>query len=118
LNVTSISKYKDQAMEAIHYLTTEEHQMERSRQGDMTILKDPAIQSALGSATRFKNINFKAVNHNKVSPASPKTLYDDVAQAEFEKVLPDVSTGAIDINTALRMVQDAADKAVAEKMVK
>jgi multiple sugar transport system substrate-binding protein len=115
LNITSISKYKDQAMEAIHYLTSEEHQMERSRQGDMTILKDGAIQSALGTATRFKNINFKAVNSNKVSPASPKSLYDDVVQEEFEKVLPDVSTGLMDINTALRTVQDVADKAIAAK---
>jgi hypothetical protein len=44
----------------------------------MTVLKNLEIQKALGSDTKFKGINLNALNHNKVAPASPKSLYDDI----------------------------------------
>jgi multiple sugar transport system substrate-binding protein len=112
LNITSTGKFKDQAMEVVAYLVSDEYQMKRSRLGDMTVLKNEAIQKALGSDTKFKGINLNALNHNKVAPASPKSLYDDIVLDEFQEVLTDVSIGKVDLNTALRSVQEAADKAI------
>jgi multiple sugar transport system substrate-binding protein len=113
LNITSTGKFKDQAMEVVAYLVSDEYQMKRSRLGDMTVLKNPEIQKALGSDTKFKGINLNALNYNKVAPASLKSLYDDIVLDEFQEVLIDVSLGKVDVNTALRNVQEAADKAIA-----
>jgi ABC-type glycerol-3-phosphate transport system substrate-binding protein len=113
-SITSTAKHKDEAMEVIKYLASDELQMEYSKNGIMTVLKNSAIQKEFGQATKYKDKNVKSVFYNKLAPISPKTVYDAAAETIYRKDLTDLSMGTIDINTAFRQAEEATNKAITE----
>ena len=115
-SVTRTAKYKDQAMNVIKFLISDEFQMEISRKGLMTILKDEKIRQAFGQDGPYKDKNLKAVFYNKFAPISPKTLYDADAEKAYRDPITDLALGNTDLNTAFRKIEEAANKAIAEKM--
>lgn len=116
--VTSMSKNKEAAMTAIEYLISDEYQLEASKKGIMTVLKDESIKKTIGQDTKFKDKNFKSIFYNKFAPAAPKTVYDIAVEKAYSAQLGDISLGKIDINTALRTAEEAANKAIAEQKSK
>lgn len=117
----SVSDKKDWAMEAIQYLTSEEHQMYLSGRGYMTALKSEAVKKAMGKDTAFKDKNFYgALFSQKPAPSIQTTPYDDllVENALDQTNLKELQKGYIDLNTALRQAEEAANKAVAAELSK
>lgn len=112
--VTSTSKVKDQAMEIIKYITSDEYQMALSKSGlSLPVLKSNAIKEAYGSEAAWKDKNLQAVFKHEIATGIFRTPYDNQVQAEIIKVLPGVIMGQTDINTALRNAEDAANTVLA-----
>jgi len=72
--ITKLSKNPDASMEVLKYMVSDEFQMELAKKGIMPVVKNEAIQKALGQDSPFKDKNFKAVFHNKFAPIPAKRL--------------------------------------------
>jgi multiple sugar transport system substrate-binding protein len=116
--VTSTSNFKDDAMEAIKYLTSEENQLRLSGEGNMPVLKSEKVQAAFGKQTSFGNKNLKSVFYNKFAPISPKTEYDAIAEKIYRENIVKISLGEMDMNTFLREAEEKTNKAIAEEKSK
>ncbi|WP_028553006.1 ABC transporter substrate-binding protein [Paenibacillus sp. UNC451MF] len=116
MGITSMSQKKDQAMEVIRQLTSEEYQKEMSSLGVMTSLKSQAVQKAYATNTPYKNkkLNMNAAFYNKFAPTAPITPYDEfVVEDGLEKTqLRDIVKGLIDLNTGLRKAEEIANQKI------
>ncbi|MDB5084157.1 MAG: hypothetical protein JWN30_1043 [Bacilli bacterium] len=112
--ITSTSNNKDAAMEVLKYLTSEEYQMDWSKQGVISVLNNDAIKKSLGQDSPYKGKNFSAMVTNKLAPIAVLTDADNITEQVVEKqVLNQVASGSTDINSALRSAQDEANKQIA-----
>ncbi|GAA3407893.1 ABC transporter substrate-binding protein [Paenibacillus hodogayensis] len=116
--VASISTNKDAAMEVIKYLTSTEAQMLFSKQGIMPVINDDSVKKAFAQESQFKDKNWKSLFLNQPAPMAPKTKYQIMVEGALTKQLPEIVTGAVDLNTAMRTAAEAADKAVADEKLK
>ncbi|MFE5320495.1 ABC transporter substrate-binding protein [Paenibacillus sp. NPDC056579] len=116
MGITSMSQKKDQAMEVIRQLTSEDYQMEMSKLGVMTSLKSQAVQKAYAAETPYKDkkLNMNAAFYNKFAPTAPITAYDEfVVEDGLEKTqLRDMVKGLTDLNTGLRMAEEIANQKI------
>lgn len=115
IGITSISKNKDAAMEAIKFLTSKEYQMEISKKGVMSALADASVKKAFAQESPNKGKNWQAVYYNKMAPISPKSLYELKVESLYNAAVIDILNGKTDLNTALRETAEKADMAVAEE---
>lgn len=118
--VSNTSKYKDDAFQAIAYLTTsKDFALERAKKGDI---------SALKSAAEFKNVLYQDVPYlkqtniinartpEKYAAPSQMTPYNATAVAKFASAMDSLITGKVaDINTALRIAAEETDKAIMQE---
>jgi multiple sugar transport system substrate-binding protein len=84
---------KDEALEVIAYLLSDEAQTTNARTGRMTVLAKEDIRNQFG-----KDLDYDGLVH--------KTLRNALKEAVINKK---------DINTALREAEEAANKAIQEK---
>ncbi|TNJ67235.1 extracellular solute-binding protein [Paenibacillus hemerocallicola] len=117
-SVTKMSKHKDEAAEVIKYLTSDEYQMEMSRKGMMTILKDQAIKKAFGAEAQEKVKNYYSVFVNQFAATPVKTKYDSQAEGLLYKELFEYLKGTTDLNSALRKAEEEVNKMLAEEKAK
>ncbi|MEI7026357.1 ABC transporter substrate-binding protein [Paenibacillus sp. y28] len=117
-SVTSMSRHPDTVFQLIRYLTSEEYQLEASKQGLMPVLRGDSYKRAFATETKYKDrgIRFGAVFHHKAAPISPKTKYDPIARGAITAKLIDLSLGKIDVNTALRTAGEESVKQIREQM--
>ncbi|WP_028548570.1 ABC transporter substrate-binding protein [Paenibacillus sp. UNC451MF] len=85
--ITKFTENRDAAMEVLKYLTSEQFQMELSRQGIMTVLNNPSIKSSLGQDSPFKGKNYKAVYYNQFAPIAPRAKYDVQLVANYSALI-------------------------------
>lgn len=110
--VTQMSKQKDQAMNVIAYLLSDEMQTELSKKGVMPVLKDDSILKLYGQESAFKGKNFQAAFYNQFAPIPAKTRYDSMLLTPYAKAVPKVIlTG--DINTVFRSTEEETAKKIA-----
>jgi multiple sugar transport system substrate-binding protein len=113
LFVTSLSKYKDQAVEVLKFLTSDEYQMITSKKGYITVLKDEKIKKAFAQELGYKDKNVaNAVFYNKYASVAPKTEYDNIASRSFNKQVMKLIQGETDLNTALRTAEEETNKGI------
>ncbi|RKN72929.1 ABC transporter substrate-binding protein [Paenibacillus ginsengarvi] len=111
--VTNMSKQKEQAMNVIQYLISEEMQKQLSKKGVMPVLKDEAIQKLYGQESSFKGKNFQASFYNKFAPIPAKTKYESLLLTPYAKAVPKVIlTG--DANSVFRSTEEETAKKIAE----
>lgn len=118
--ITQTSKHKDQAFDAIAYLTTEEFQNHLARRGMLPVLKDRVdSMSEFGQDVpylRDKNIN--ALLPERFAPSQFTSV--DVVRAQspghghFFNAYQKIVLGLEDMNTALRMEGEALDQKLAD----
>lgn len=121
LGVSSISKHKDEAFQAISELLSLETQIDRSSKfGVFSPLKDQKAKVAFGESSMWRGKNFQAFASQK--PAAPAPAVDanlkNIAESELNKVFTSIITGEKDINTALREAEEAANRAYQEVLSK
>ncbi|RKN86108.1 ABC transporter substrate-binding protein [Paenibacillus ginsengarvi] len=120
LYVTKTSKYKEDAFDAIAYLTTDEFQTGMAKKGMLPILKDKSKGlSEFGKDNPLlKNKNVKALIPDKYAPSALISTEIVTAQspgnAAFFEAYQNVVLGTKDANTALREAGEKYDAKLAE----
>lgn len=113
--LSSTSQVKEEAFEVLAYFTSHEYQLESSRKGNFTVLQDKEIQESLAAALpKFNGKNVMAFMPNQFAPPAHRTRYDSIVRGFLETAFRDVVNGEVDINTALRVAQEAANSRVEE----
>lgn len=114
--LTSTSQNPDAVMQVIKYLTSEEFQTMRTRQGEMTVLNDKQIQDQyFADDERFDEETRKqlveAVTFNRFAPSRPLHQFDEVVieGAFADNVIPEIVRGNMDVNTALQKAEEIAN---------
>ncbi|MDF2713361.1 MAG: extracellular solute-binding protein family 1 [Paenibacillus sp.] len=113
--VSGISKFKDQSMEVIKYLVSEEFQLEVSKTGTLPVIKTPGVKEAYAKDTAFASKNIKVAFYDRFAPMSPKTIYDTNVERAYNKNLISLMLGETDLNTLLRTAEEESIKAIADQ---
>ncbi|MDF2719240.1 MAG: extracellular solute-binding protein family 1 [Paenibacillus sp.] len=113
--VSGISKHKDQAMDVIKYLVSEEYQLEVSKKGTLPVTKSPNVKEAFAKDTTFSGKNVKVAFYDRFAPIPPKTMYDAAVERAYTKDLIKLVLGETDLNTLLRTAEEEAVKAIADQ---
>ncbi|MDB5085839.1 MAG: hypothetical protein JWN30_2725 [Bacilli bacterium] len=109
--ISSSSQNKDQAMEVLKFLTSDEEQMHLSKKGIVPILNNDAVKNAFGQETPYKDKNIKNANfYNHYAVPHSQTTFDGAVIGAIG--FKDLITGNADINTVLRTAEDKANQAI------
>ncbi|WP_028552189.1 ABC transporter substrate-binding protein [Paenibacillus sp. UNC451MF] len=113
IGMTSISQHKDAVMNVLKYMESKEYQ------DNVPLYAGgiPALDASKGSfitSSKSKGKNLNAVFYNKPATTSPKTIYDSISVNALNKVIPQIVAGNMDLNTALRSVDEEVDKKIME----
>ncbi|TMV44733.1 extracellular solute-binding protein [Paenibacillus mesophilus] len=111
--VTNMSKQKEQAMNVIQYLISDDMQKQLSRKGVMPVLKDESIQKLYGQESAFKEKRLQAAFYNKFAPIPAKTRYESLLLTPYAKAVPKVIL-TDDANTVFRATEEETAKKIAE----
>lgn len=119
ITVTKTGKYHDQAMQVVAIATSDEVQLENSKQGKISPLKNPDIKNAFGSGIDYLQgkrltsiFKSKSVKYPLSSPYRSKA--EGLVNAQFNEYL----NGNIDVNTALKQAEEAINLMVQEEEAK
>lgn len=119
LGISTASKNKKEAFRVIHYLTTSpEVQYELAKRGDMPAIKLDNAASLFGQyypVLKQKNIQgiFKVQTRN----AHPYHENERIVVRHVDRIFTnDFIQGKLDVNSALRKIEEDANKAIAEQM--
>ncbi|TMV45609.1 extracellular solute-binding protein [Paenibacillus mesophilus] len=117
--ISPTSKHKEDALNVIKLLTSDEVQTAMSRNGKMPALNNKAIINQYGADLAYlKDKNWKGVFQGKFG-LPPRRVYEDAKiQAATDKAFADYSKGAADLNTALRAAAEQIDQMMKEKQMK
>lgn len=110
------SDNNDLAFQIIFYLSTDpEVQLEATRNGRLTVLKDMEIKKqafANNPAIQKKNIEKLMMQSYPTPPQA--TIYDLEGMNIVQKVMIDYLAGIIDVNNALKQAEEQLDKKIAD----
>jgi multiple sugar transport system substrate-binding protein len=116
--VASFSEHKEEAARAVEYFSSIEFSVANSKAGVLMASTAPEVVKALGTETAFPDKNWKAIRYYPFAPLSPKAIYStEVLNAYNKNVVPLVA-GQVDLNTALRTMEEAAQKEIDTKLKK
>lgn len=121
LLVSQMSKHREQAAAAVSYLTTSaEHHLNLAKHGKLPPVKlasanDPLLQQFGSEVALLKGKNVRALFLHKSAPLPYITEYDKIAATELNKADGWVVNGTHDVNTALRMAEESANKLIDEQ---
>lgn len=112
--ITSMSKHKEAAFDAISYMTSDEFQMIQSRKAlAFPVTKTQAVKDAFGQDADFlKGKNARSVTKSKPAPPFEGSPYGRTAAVELEKIMYQLGKGQGDVNTAIRTITELADKSI------
>jgi ABC-type glycerol-3-phosphate transport system substrate-binding protein len=108
--VSGISQHKDEVMEIIQYLLSDEFQLAVSKTGTLPVVKNDAVRQAFAQETKFKDKNVKSALYSSFAPIAVQSLYDSYVSAAYTKKLVDLASGDMDLNTLLRTSEEEAVK--------
>ncbi|MDQ1909042.1 extracellular solute-binding protein [Paenibacillus sp. GD4] len=114
--VSNANKKAEQAFQVAAELLSDEVQLQASKEGRPTVLKDEKIHASLGSDHRlFKDKHFKSIFYNKFAAAPPANANlaplvnaSSILQTEFFTMIKN----GTDINTALRQADEKINQAI------
>lgn len=114
LLVSQSSKYKEQAFQAVSYISTsEEVQSLLSQYGKITALNSEAIRKQFGTKYELvKGKNIEAIFKHQTAPLPYSTNYEKLASPELNIAGTNVASGSKDVNTALREAEERANKKI------
>ncbi|CAG7623225.1 hypothetical protein PAESOLCIP111_02497 [Paenibacillus solanacearum] len=116
--VSKVSKHKDDAMRVISSLLSDEVQMDMSKNGRTSVMKDPKIQGAFAQDLEYmKGKNIQAVFKTQMA-IYDATLYDTEAINGLATALNNVVTKGKDVNTALREAEESVNKKIETMLLK
>lgn len=116
--VTNTSKHKDEAMEVVKYLISDEYQVETSKDGNIPIVINDETISAYAENTYYHDRNVESVFMLDFAPLPYRTIYDPLTTGVYynQEKLFQIIQEDLDINTMMaRMQEEANQKIAAEK---
>jgi multiple sugar transport system substrate-binding protein len=118
--LTSISKQKDEAFQAIAYLASESFQLPGVKRGEfVSALKSETLRKSFGQESDlYKGKNSKAMLPAAFAPAVPITRFNSIAESNLLTAFNDIILGKKDVNTALRSAEEASNKKMQEELNK
>lgn len=118
VGATKSSKHKEQALQAMEVMTSDEVQMSLSRLGRVSPLKSPDVQKAFGQDNPLlKGKNMAGIV--KSHPVKyPIYVYRDVSEKIVRQKFDDFLAGKADANTLLRQAEEEINKAVQVEQLK
>ncbi|WP_379213600.1 ABC transporter substrate-binding protein [Paenibacillus sp. GCM10012303] len=110
--ITQQSKNKDAAFQVISVVLSDEVQLEWSRNGKMSVLKDTSIHNEFGKAiTAFQNKNVAALTKAKLQVIQPFVYdYPTLPVIRINTAFNEVLHQGKDINTALREANELMEQ--------
>ncbi|MEF3308481.1 extracellular solute-binding protein [Paenibacillus sp. GYB004] len=119
LFITSTSKYKDQGMEVLKFLVSDDFQMQLSRKGFIPVVKTKAVRDAFAQDTTFKDKQIvEALYTNKPAAPMARSANEGLVLSPLGANLAKVIMGQMDLNTALRQTEEQGNKALEEAVRK
>ncbi|MEF3305402.1 ABC transporter substrate-binding protein [Paenibacillus sp. GYB003] len=113
MEIASISKHKDEAFEVLAYLTSDEYQLKRSKEGVQTVLNNPDIRKAFAqNQESYKGKNLKPYAPEKAAAITPKDKYSGIAGGKAYSAFQKIVSGQSDANSALREAAEAAKQEI------
>ncbi|WP_079912578.1 ABC transporter substrate-binding protein [Paenibacillus sp. 32352] len=109
--LASTSKHKEESMEIIKYLASDEYQMARAKLGFITPLKSEEVRKSMG-ADYSKKLNWNAVFYKPFAPIPVKGAYENIGEKPLVSLVPDYVLGNKDVNTVMREAEETANKAI------
>jgi multiple sugar transport system substrate-binding protein len=117
--IYSKGKHQGDAFKVIDYLTSKDVGLMASRGGRVTSLNDKDVQKEYGAElTTLKGKNLDAIFKIKPAKLQNPSEYDKIVANHLNAANKSVNQSGVDINTALRTAQEAADKEIQQKMAK
>jgi multiple sugar transport system substrate-binding protein len=108
MGVSSITKYPDQAMEVVKFLTSEQFQIENSRKGITSSLRSNKVWDEFGKDNpKLQGKNTNAFRAKNPAPSIIHGPYQSIAEGQMWSTWAQVVSGDKDVPTALR---EAAEK--------
>ncbi|WP_028548360.1 ABC transporter substrate-binding protein [Paenibacillus sp. UNC451MF] len=112
--LTKTSTKKDDAFRVMSAVLSDEVQLDMSKQGRYSVLKDAKIKEAFGKdLTWMAGKNIRAVNMTPANPY-PQTEYDKEGINALRSALTSAIKNGKDSNTVLREASEAFDKKIEE----
>lgn len=117
LHISASSTNKDAAFRVMSQLLSKEAQINLTRDGVLPAINDPDVLAQFGkNLDILQGKNIQAITQSKPAPKYRMTKYDLIVMNELNKALNEVQSGIKDINTVLREADEAANKAIQEKI--
>lgn len=111
MTITQTSKYKEQALQVIAVATSDEVQLESSKQGRISPLSKPDIQTAFGQNLEvLKGKRIASIFKSKPVPYPNSSPYRSKSESIANKYFNEYLAGTIDINTALSRADEEINK--------
>lgn len=111
--ISSTSQYKDQSMEVLKYLVSEEFQLTVSESGALPVTRSNRITEAFSKKSPFADKNLKALLYPSFTIGS-YTVYDAALQGIYFKNIQPYVLGEMDLNTLLRIAEEEANQAISQ----
>jgi len=117
--ISKTSKYKDDAMDVIQALTSDEFQTIRSKQGIETALKNPEIKKTFAQdLPKYNGKNINAIFPPKYAAPAPLTEYNDLAWKRLNEAFGDIGRDRKDNVSAIRDATELLSKDIAAEQAK
>ncbi|TVY11110.1 ABC transporter substrate-binding protein [Paenibacillus cremeus] len=118
LLMSGTSKHKDEVFKVFEVVTGKESQLNLSKNARPSVLKDAEVQKVFGQNFQsLKGKNIAAPFKYKYSPINVASRYDDIINKYINSASTQVVKG-VDVNTALREAEEAANKEIQSMLVK
>ncbi len=118
LGVFVTSEWQDAAIEVISYLSTDvPFQMMASQYGKLTSMQNVEVKEQFGAAMQsLQGKNIAAIIESELAPLPPFSLYEHIPQDELYKAMDAVIDEGMDVNSALRQAEEAANLRIEQEL--
>lgn len=114
LMMSDMGKHKDQAFQVMEVISSDENQMNLSKNGRISVLNNAEIKSSYAAnLPEFKGKNIAAIFKTKPRVVhTPSTDYDTVVRKTIDDSAKELALTGVDINTLLRTTEEKANAAI------
>jgi multiple sugar transport system substrate-binding protein len=109
-----MAKNKDAAMEVVKYLLSDEVQTVQARSGNIPVVTTRAVWDELGKETAdwSRSLNWEALRKATMAPIPVTGVFERSVNTVYAKYASQVMFGELDMNTAFRLAEEEAQKAI------
>lgn len=119
LMMSSLTKHKEEVLEVIKLLTSDEVQNLITEHGRFTSLKSEAIRNRYGvNMKSMQGKNISVVFKSEFAPPFTPTPYDAFVNTQLNEAVKKLVAGAADVNTLIREAEEAANKNIEAELKK